>query len=215
MLDADRVVYNHDGARAVLLHARLRRPFVHGMPDRPSGTRLQRARARGVNAVRRRAQLHAARVVVAPSHFVADRLPAPARVIPSSVRTDVFRDLDGPRHGVVFAGRIDHGKGLETLLGVVPSTGPEAFGIVGLELQAAGCAVVASAAGGIPEALGDGALLTPAGGVEELAEALAEALCSDETRRRVTAAGTANAARFGPAVMAERYRDLLLDPTIW
>ncbi len=55
----------------------------------------------------------------------------------------------------------------------VPSVWPEPFGIVALEGLACGCVVVASNAGGLPEALGGLGVLVPAGDAAALAEALA------------------------------------------
>ncbi|MGW8567302.1 glycosyltransferase family 4 protein [Isoptericola sp. NPDC055881] len=55
---------------------------------------------------------------------------------------------------------------------VVPSVWPEPFALTVLEGMAAGAAVVASAVGGIPEAVEDGGVLVPPGDAEALASVL-------------------------------------------
>jgi glycogen(starch) synthase len=59
---------------------------------------------------------------------------------------------------------------------VVPSRYHEPFGIVALEGIACGCAVVGSAGGGLPEAMGPCGRTFPNGQVEELASVLADLL---------------------------------------
>lgn len=61
---------------------------------------------------------------------------------------------------------------LETDLLVVPSVWPEPFGLTALEGMAAGAAVVASEVGGLPEAVGDAAVLVAPGDADELAAAI-------------------------------------------
>jgi glycogen(starch) synthase len=55
---------------------------------------------------------------------------------------------------------------------VVPSLEPEPFGIVALEGLACGCLVVASAHGGLPEAVGPHGVLFEPGNVVALADAI-------------------------------------------
>ncbi len=64
---------------------------------------------------------------------------------------------------------------------VVPSVWDEPFALTALEGLAAGCAVVASRAGGIPEAVGDAGVLVRPGDVDELAQMLAS-LADDRSR---------------------------------
>ncbi len=71
---------------------------------------------------------------------------------------------------------------------VVPSR-QEALGIVCLEAMAVGTPVVASAVGGIPEALGDAGVLVPAEDPAALAEALARLMADVPRRELLTAAG--------------------------
>lgn len=82
---------------------------------------------------------------------------------------------------------------------VVPSVWAEPFALTALEGMAAGAAVIASAVGGIPEAVGDGGTLVPPGDVAALAEALA-ALADDRTllaQRRAAARRWAEAHDWG------------------
>lgn len=286
VLRADRVLYSAARLRALPLHLRHRRPYgaiVHGLPEPHQDRGAARVRRTARELAARQLFRRGARVIAVPSAFMAARMPTAARVLPNSVRTDVFQDLSGARRGALYVGRITPGKGIEVLLaawmhlslsgrleavpeehrrltvvghgaftaeyhravldspamsgvqvqaavtdpvrlnrlmnehavGVVPSTGPEAFGIVGLELQAAGCAVLATHAGGLPEAVGDGALLVEPGDVEALADALERSLQDAALRADLAARGRANARRFTAEAMGDRYAELLADPTLW
>lgn len=57
---------------------------------------------------------------------------------------------------------------------VVPSVWPEPFGLTALEGMAAGCAVVASRIGGLPEAVGQAGILVPPNNPVALTETLVE-----------------------------------------
>lgn len=83
----------------------------------------------------------------------------------------------------------------------------ESFGVVALEAQAAGVPVVAARADGFAEMLhhGQDALLVRAGDPAAVAEAVRALLESDALRRRLTAAGRSNAARFTIERTAEQY----------
>jgi glycosyltransferase involved in cell wall biosynthesis len=86
----------------------------------------------------------------------------------------------------------------------------EGFGLPPLEAMAVGVPVVATAAGSLPEVLGDAALLVPPGDEEALAGALVRALDDDDLRARLVAAGTDRALRYSwercGAGLAELYR---------
>jgi len=73
-------------------------------------------------------------------------------------------------------------------IAVVPSR-QEALGIVCLEAMAVGTPVVASAVGGIPEAVGTAGLLVPAEDPTALAEALDQVMGDRERRDAMAAAG--------------------------
>jgi glycosyltransferase involved in cell wall biosynthesis len=72
----------------------------------------------------------------------------------------------------------------------------EGFGLPPLEAMRAGVPVVATAAGSLPEVLDDAALLVPAGDVDALAEALAEAVVDDVARARLIEAGRTRVATY-------------------
>jgi len=72
----------------------------------------------------------------------------------------------------------------------------EGFGYPPLEAMAAGVAVVATAAGSLPEVLGDAADLVPPGDVDALAAALARVLDDAAHRAELIARGRARAASF-------------------
>jgi glycosyltransferase involved in cell wall biosynthesis len=72
----------------------------------------------------------------------------------------------------------------------------EGFGFPPLEAMALGVPVVATAAGAVPEVVGDGAELTAVGDVDGLAGALTRVIDDDGHRRRLVAAGADRVARF-------------------
>ena len=72
-------------------------------------------------------------------------------------------------------------------LAVIPSRGPETFGLVALEAMACGCVPVGAALGGLPEAIGPCGLLFEAGNAQALAGCMAEALTNGALRERLLA----------------------------
>lgn len=88
---------------------------------------------------------------------------------------------------------------------VVPSLYHEPFGIVALEGIACGCAVIASAGGGLPEAVGPCGLTFPNGDVEALTHCIAELLDRPERRETLLSAAAHHLAGFTAAVVAARY----------
>ena len=97
---------------------------------------------------------------------------------------------------IVFLGHIKDMANVYAALDllVAPSRW-EGFGLMLVEAMAAGCPVVASGAGAIPEVAGGAALLV---GVEEVGElATAIARTGPEERRQMAAAGRLRAADFG------------------
>jgi glycosyltransferase involved in cell wall biosynthesis len=133
---------------------------------------------------------------------------------------------DGPDRGLAEQYCRDHGFcGAVTFIGNLPlveevligadlflfASESESFGVAVLEAMAAGVAVVATAAGGIPEVVADGetGLLRPVGDVEGLAAAAAGLLADDEGRRRMGDAARRRAGTvFSEAEMVGRYRAL-------
>lgn len=73
----------------------------------------------------------------------------------------------------------------------------EGFGFPPLEAMAAGVPVVATAAGSVPEVLGDAAVLVPVGDTDALAAGLERVLGDGAERARLVAAGAARVAEFG------------------
>ncbi len=86
----------------------------------------------------------------------------------------------------------------------------EALGNVFLEAQAAGCAVVGTRVGGIPDSVEDGVtgLLVPPDDAEAAADALRRLLADHALRERLAAAGKENAAGYDWEGIAERYGDV-------
>lgn len=95
---------------------------------------------------------------------------------------------------------------------LVPSTYPEAWGRVAGEAQASGIPVIASALGGLPEAVGDGGLLVdPATGVEGWLDALALIWDDAAAYARFTSLAELNGRRLDAATaeIADRFETLL------
>ncbi|MFA6039739.1 MAG: glycosyltransferase family 4 protein [Candidatus Peribacteraceae bacterium] len=86
----------------------------------------------------------------------------------------------------------------------------EALGNVFLEAQAAGCAVVATDVGGIPDVVQNGVtgILVPPDDPEAAAEALKNLLRDPSLRLRLATAGVENAKRYDWGEIAERYAEL-------
>lgn len=100
-------------------------------------------------------------------------------------------------------------------IGVVPSVGPEALGLVAVEAMAAGRPVVASDVGGLRDVVIDGEtgrLVTP-DDPHALAEAIQQLLDDPDDGRRMGAAGAARAPAFSASAATDRlealYRELM------
>ena len=85
-----------------------------------------------------------------------------------------------------------------SLMGLIPSTWPEPFGIVALEAMDAGVPVVASRIGGLADIVRDGetGLLVPPGDVPALAAAMERLLGDARLRARLGAAARAELVRY-------------------
>jgi glycogen synthase len=109
---------------------------------------------------------------------------------------------------VEFLGAIRAGRGREVVrhkIIVVPSIWAEPFGVVALEGLAAGCAVVASSGGGLPDAVGPCGILFPNSDVKALAAALKELLTNPARREELLAKRERHLEQFRPKTVAERY----------
>ena len=109
---------------------------------------------------------------------------------------------------VTFLGAMREGRGREVArhkVMVVPSIWAEPFGVVALEGIAAGCAVVASAGGGLPDGVGPCGLLFPNGDAEALAARLKELLTNAALRERLLSARDRHLEQFRLENVARRY----------
>lgn len=112
---------------------------------------------------------------------------------------------------VAFLGTIREGRGKVVArhkIMVIPSIWEEPFGVVALEGIAAGCAVVASRGGGLPEAVGPCGILFPNGDVAALASALKNLLTSPGLCDKLTAKRNRHLERFQPEAVAKRYLEV-------
>jgi len=105
-------------------------------------------------------------------------------------------------------------------VGVVPSIWPEPFGQVAIEAMVCGCPVVASAIGGLRDAIADGetGLLVPPGDPLALRQALRALLEDPSTRARFGEAGRQRAQRFFASTVVPEiehvYREVLVTPLL-
>ena len=88
---------------------------------------------------------------------------------------------------------------------VVPSRYEEPFGVVALEGIAAGCAVIGSCGGGLPEAIGPCGLTFPNGDATALATQIAQLLREPNERAHLLAGAAEHLARYHPEVVAREY----------
>jgi glycosyltransferase involved in cell wall biosynthesis len=92
---------------------------------------------------------------------------------------------------------------------VAPSFYNEPFGLVALEGIACGCAVIGSAGGGLPDAIGPCGRTFPNGDLRALARVLAELLRSDGARERLLDHAVEHLASHTREYVARRYFDIL------
>jgi len=103
------------------------------------------------------------------------------------------------RHRVLQLGYVDNDALAQWLAGAGVLAFPsvyEGFGFPPLEAMAAGVPVVASAAGAVPEVVGDGAVLVPPRDVDALANALVSVLDDTALRTALVDKGRFRAAQF-------------------
>jgi glycosyltransferase involved in cell wall biosynthesis len=112
---------------------------------------------------------------------------------------------------VAFLGSIREGRGREiarhTIM-VIPSRWAEPFGVVVLEGLAAGCVIVASSAGGLPEAVGSCGALYPNGDITALASTLKDLLKNPSLRQELMRGREAHLKQFQPEVVARKYLEV-------
>jgi glycosyltransferase involved in cell wall biosynthesis len=95
-------------------------------------------------------------------------------------------------------------------VGVVPSIGPESFGLAALEAQAAGKPVIATRVGGLDEVVVDAetGVLVPPGDVGALRGALRALLSDEGARARMGRSARRHAARFAASQALPRMEDV-------
>jgi len=112
---------------------------------------------------------------------------------------------------VTFLGAMREGRGREVArhkVMVVPSVWAEPFGVVALEGIAAGCAIAASAEGGLPDAVGECGLLFPNGDAQALARTLNDLLANAALREKLLSQRERHLERFLPETVARRYMEV-------
>jgi len=112
---------------------------------------------------------------------------------------------------VTFLGAMREGRGREVArhrVLVAPSIWDEPFGVVALEGVAAGCVVVASSGGGLPDAVGPCGVLFPNGDAEALVAALKELLATAALREKLMADRSRHLEQFLPETVARRYLEV-------
>ncbi|HUN00987.1 MAG: hypothetical protein B7X12_06450 [Halothiobacillus sp. 20-53-49] len=102
----------------------------------------------------------------------------------------------------------------QAAISVTPSLCEEAFGRTALEGMAAGCAVIASNRGGLPEVIGDaGILIEPA--PDTIAQALCQLMASPDACAKVGAHGSERARTiFEPTAIYKKINQLRLDQLV-
>jgi glycogen(starch) synthase len=117
---------------------------------------------------------------------------------------------------IEFAGAMREGRGqlvARHKIMAVPSTWAEPFGIVALEGIASGCAIIASASGGLKDSVGPCGLFFPNGDAAALATALQHILEEPGLREALVAKGPEHLEAFQPAHIAERFLTLFRNVT--
>jgi glycogen(starch) synthase len=133
-------------------------------------------------------------------------------IIGSGPEEGVLRKLArnlGVENQVIFTGSKQPRDIARLLCGhkviVVPSRMPEPFGIVVLEAIACGCVVVASRAGGLPDAVGKCGITYEIGDLQALTNALRFILTKPNVREEILRHADLHLENFRPAVVARKY----------
>jgi glycosyltransferase involved in cell wall biosynthesis len=115
----------------------------------------------------------------------------------------------GVEHQITFTGSKQPQDIARLLCGhqvlVVPSRMPEPFGIVVLEAIACGCVIVASRAGGLPDAVGKCGITYEISDLQALTNALRLVLTKPELREEILRHADRHLENFRPAVVARKY----------
>lgn len=117
----------------------------------------------------------------------------------------------GVRHRVHVLGRVP-GSELEALyrsaVALVFPSQYEGFGNPALEAMTAGCPVVASDAGALPEVIGDGGVVVPVGDIGALSNAVTKILADRTFAEDLVERGRARARRFDIGIAAGQLADV-------
>jgi glycosyltransferase involved in cell wall biosynthesis len=232
---ADRVVAISEAVRRVLVSDGIDEERISLVP---SGVDLEELRAAAPRGIRAALGLSAETPIAVSvgaltrekDHATLLRAAATARTCAPSLRWVVVGD--GPERGALA--RLIEGSGLQDrvhLLGfdqdppaiireatlLVHSASEEGLGTTVLDAMALAVPVVATAAGGIPELLADGAgVLVPVGDAAALAEATVRIVTDPALRSSCVARATLVVARYSDVRMAEGmrsvYRSVLSSP---
>lgn len=138
--------------------------------------------------------------VLAAWRRAAPRLPGVSLVVVGE-KGPAFRRVrpEVPVERVRWLGRVpdaDLAALYAAALGLVYVPLYEGFGLPPLEAMACGCPVLASPAGGLPEAVGEAALLASPERSEEVAEGMLRLAGDEDLRRRLREAGRERARKF-------------------
>jgi glycosyltransferase involved in cell wall biosynthesis len=112
---------------------------------------------------------------------------------------------------VRFLGAMREGRGSEVArhrIMVVPSMYAEPFGVVALEGISAGCVIVASSAGGLPEAVGPCGVLFPNGDANALATAIRDLLSNPGRIEELRMRSAKHLEQFQPELVAGKYLEV-------
>lgn len=192
-----------------------------GLPGEIVGNPYEAAVFRGIAGIERSGELifvgrlvsdKGVDVLLHALQRLAGRLQPRLTIVGGGPEEETLRALArelGVDAQVTFAG-VRRGEELARLLNahrvlVVPSRWAEPFGLVAIEGMACGCRVIASAAGGLPEAVGPGGALFPNGDADALAAEIARALAAPA---EAGGAVREHLARFEPRAVAARYLEL-------
>lgn len=143
--------------------------------------------------------------------YVREKHPhATLRIVGDGSERARLEKLAAGKQGIVFVGKVAHDRivheyaSADIFCGLSRS---EAFGNVFIEAQAAGCAVVATDTGGIPDIVHDNetGLLAPVGDPVAAAAAIGRLLDDTALRDRLVEQGRGNAAKYDWNGISEQY----------